>query len=422
MNERCSLAATEIASLQVINRSTVAEALSNTSSLRVTRIVVTDEAANLIFDSYPDTKEKFFLFPEIIRALSGYDVFNWSYSNGVMVSKAASPIMAYGSMVGCVYMMESDAQQGSLLQSLQVNTFTISIVLEIILIIFSFFFSKAFTARLKKIMVSIGVIREGDYTHKVVMGGNDELTVLGDEFNTLVEKLYTSENKRRQFVSDASHELKTPLASIKLLSDSILQNEMDIETIREFVADIGNEAERLNRMSEKLLTLSYIEREDDSDFIITMISPTIERVVRMISAIAAKKQIQIHMDLANDSPILVHEDDLYQIIFNLAENAIKYNKEQGHLTIGLSRNEDMAILTIADSGVGIPEESLPHIFERFYRVDKARSRESGGSGLGLSIVRNIVLRNHGTIEVKSTVGVGTTFTVSFPVFETEETT
>ena len=422
MLERCYLAATEISELQVINQNTVSEAMSSIRSLRVDRVIVTDETAKIIYDSSPaDQENEYALFPELKDALRSNDVFSWKCSDGTMTSKAAIPIVSYGSLTGCVYITEYDTQQGALIQSLQINTFYITMALELILILFSLLFSKAFTARVRKIMISMRIIREGDYSHRVNMGGNDELTVLGEEFNDLVDRLRTSENKRRQFVSDASHELKTPLASIKLLSDSILQNEMDIETAKEFVEDIGNEAERLNRMSQKLLTLSYIEDDMDSDFEITYIAPTVERVARMVSAIAAKNKIQIDLDLQNDSPILILEDDLYQIIFNLAENGIKYNTPGGKLIISLSRQDDTAILKIADTGVGIPEDSVDHIFERFYRVDKARSRQTGGSGLGLSIVRNIVERNNGQILVESTLGQGTVFSVHFPIFETEIT-
>ena len=140
----------------------------------------------------------------------------------------------------------------------------------------------------------------------------------------------------------------------------------------------------------------------------------------MLSVIAEKSRITIQINIENDSPILILEDDLYQIIFNLAENGIKYNIAGGTLTINLRRNNDEAVMTVQDTGTGIPEESLEHIFERFYRVDKARSRKSGGSGLGLSIVRNMVERNNGRICVESKMGQGTVFTVIFPVFDPEE--
>ena len=195
---------------------------------------------------------------------------------------------------------------------------------------------------------------------------------------------------------------------------------MDMDTAREFVSDIGNEADRLNRMSQKLLSLTRIESQQDGDCEIITIEPTISRVIRMLSGIAKENEITITSIVDMDSPILILEDDLYEICFNLVENGIKYNKHGGELIIHLSRQEDNAIVKFRDTGVGIPDEAIGHLFERFFRVDKARSRKSGGSGLGLAIVKNLVERNGGTIEVESVINEGSVFTVSFPVFDMEE--
>ena len=421
MIEKCRLAATEFSSLEVMNTSTVTGAVSRMESLRVTRLIVTDSSGKAIYDSAEKSAvDSYILLPEVMVALDSNNVFSWNYHDGVMHSKAATPVYSYGTLTGCVYMMELDAQQGALIESLQNNILTITVVLEVVVILFSLAFSNASSIRLRRIMSSMRIIREGEYAHKVDMGGNDELTILGKEFNDLTDRLQASENKRRQFVSDASHELKTPLASIKLLSDSILQNDMDMETVHEFVEDIGKEADRLNRMSQKLLSLSRAESYEDADCEIIYMAPTIERVVRMLDAIARENNITIETDLREDSPILILEDDLYQIAFNLTENGIKYNTPGGTLRISLHREVDMGVLQITDSGVGIPAESLEHIFERFYRVDKARSRKSGGSGLGLSIVRGMVERNGGEITVESEIGKGSTFTVRFPAFDLEK--
>ena len=423
MIEKCQLAAAEISAEEVLNATTSANAVKQMGSLRVTRLVITDHNGMAIYDSAADPQVgKHMLLPEIVQALDGNDVFSWNYHAGTMQSRAATPIMSYDTLIGCVYMMEYDAEQGALIQTLQQNTFYISLVLEVLVTIFAVFFSNSFTRRLRKIMVSMRVIREGDYSHKVKMGGNDELTVLGNEFNDLVERLRISEQKRSNFVSDASHELKTPLASIKLLSDSILQNEMDSATVKEFVGDIGNEADRLTRMAQKLLSLTRIESQEDSDCEIVYIAPTVDRVIRMLTGIAQKSSITMETEIIQDCPILIIEDDLYQIVFNLVENGIKYNVPGGKLSVTLTRQEDNAVIMVKDTGVGIPKESVGHVFERFYRVDKARSRKSGGSGLGLSIVRNMVERNGGKILVESKVGEGSTFTLIFPVFDMEEET
>ena len=424
MIEKCNLAATEIANLEVLNPTTVSSALTQMGSLRVNRLIITDQTGKAMYDSMntDSSSDVYILLPEVVKAMEGKgnDVFSWKYQNGAMQSQAAVPVFSYGTLIGCVYMMEYDADQGALIESLHENILVITLVLELVVIAFSIAFAVAFSRRLRRILTSMRIIREGDYSHKVKMGGQDELTYLGEEFNDLTEKLQTSENKRRQFVSDASHELKTPLASIKLLTDSILQNDMDMDTVREFVGDIGNEADRLTRMSEKLLSLTRMESIDHEEYEIINLSPTIRRVLRMLSGVAQAGDIKIQFHCLQDSPVLILEDDLYQIIFNLVENGIKYNTAGGSLTVALTRDNDNAVLTITDSGTGIPEDAIGHIFERFYRVDKARSRKSGGSGLGLAIVKNLVEKNQGTITASSVFGQGTTFTVVFPIFETEE--
>ena len=426
MIEKCQLASDEIATAEVLNPSTVSGIVSQMESLKVSRMIVTDQSGLALYDSGQASVGSYVLLPEILRALGkneigmeGNDVFSWKYRNGIMESRAATPISYYGSIIGCVYMSEYDTAQGSLIYSLQRTVLQITLILEIIVVLFSIAFSSTFSRRLRKIMTSMRIIQEGDYSHKVNMGGNDELTILGNEFNDLTERLNTSEQKRRRFVSDASHELKTPLASIKLLTDSILQNDMDMDTIREFVGDIGNEAERLNRMTAKLLSLTKVDMASAEEIEIIYMSPTVRRVHRMLSPLANQAGISIELSLDEDCPVLILEDDLYQVVFNLMENGIKYNQAGGTLSVTLRHQEDNAILIVRDTGMGIPEDSLSHIFERFFRVDKARSRASGGSGLGLSIVRAIVQRNRGEISVESTLGQGTCFTVSFPSFETE---
>lgn len=424
MQDKAQLVASTLADQDVLNTESVGAAVETLDNLKVTRLIVTNASGVALYDSLAeqDGSSQFYLYPEIVEALQGNDVFASTYHDGVIESRAAAPILSYSTLAGCVYMMEYDTQQGSLIQSLQTNILTVTLVLACILLIFSLVFSVAFTKRLDRIMASIRTIREGNYSHKLHLGGKDELTILGEEFNGLTDRLQESEQRRRQFVSDASHELKTPLASIKLLSDSILQNEMDMETVREFVADIGDEADRLNRMSYKLLSLTKVDAESETECEIVYMVPTIRRVVRMLSAIADNSAVTIKTEIIQDCSILIQEDDLYQIIFNLVENGIKYNVPGGSIFIRLDRREDNAILQIRDTGVGIPESSIDHIFERFYRVDKARSRQSGGSGLGLAIVHDMVSRNRGTIEVESRIAdpSGTTFTLEFPVFDVEE--
>ena len=419
MIEKCQLASDEISTLEIINTSTISSILTQMDSMTVSRLLVTDRAGAVLYDSKEVSLGTYALLPEVLRALEGNNVFTWHYHDGAMTSRAATPIVSYGSILGCVYISEYDTEQGAVIKTLQTTILQITFLLEVAIIIFALFFSGTFSRRLRKIMSSMRIIQDGNFSHKVDLGGNDELSILGREFNVLTERLQTSEQKRHRFVSDASHELKTPLASIKLLTDSILQNDMDMDTVKEFVGDIGNEADRLNRTTAKLLSLTKVDSREEIESEIIYMEPTIRRVTRMLTPMANEVNVQIELDLQQDAPVLLLEDDLYQIVFNLMENGIKYNTDGGTLCVKLMRQEETASLIISDSGMGIPDDAVGHIFERFYRVDKARSRATGGSGLGLAIVRAIIYRNRGDIAVDSAVGKGSTFTVSFPVFDTE---
>lgn len=398
------------------------QVLKKIGSLNATRVLVTDASGLVTYDTMEENSAigHYALLQEVVLALEGNDVLYSSYASGALESSAAMPILRGDTLVGSVYLMEYDTDQGNLIQALQQNVFRISIVLEVAIIIFSLIFSEIFSYRMREIFNSVRMIRGGDYTHKMRIRGHDELSVLATEFNALSERLQASEDRRRQFVSDASHELKTPLASIKLLSDSILQNEMDRDTVLEFVADIGNEADRLNRMSQKLLSLNKMDAKKEDDQVIEDIYYVTERVFRMLSPVANLNQIRLINKTEPGCTVLMFEDDLYQIIFNLIENGIKYNKPGGSVTLALTRHGDEYTITVQDTGVGIPEDSLPYIFDRFYRVDKARSRQAGGSGLGLSIVSDMVGRNLGTIEVTQPETGGSCFTVVLSAFDWED--
>ena len=417
--EKCHLAADELGTLEELDAFAISQILGKMESLTVTRLIVTDPGCAALYDSALTAAGQRILLPEVLQALEGDDVFNGDYQKGVVICRAATPITHGGKRIGCVYMTEYDPVRGALVRSLQIHVFQITALLEVFVLLFALIYSARFGLRMSRIMNSMRIIQSGDYSHKVVIGGSDELAMLGREFNDLTDRLQLSEQKRTQFVADASHEIKTPLASIKLLSDSILQNDMDAATMREFVADIGAEAERLNRMTEKLLALTKLDSNPSSEVEIIHMAPTIRRVSKILLPTAQAAGVTVELHLEDPCPVLLLEDDLYQIVFNLMENGMKYNVPGGKLEVRLFREGDNAVLTVSDTGTGIPEEALPHLFERFYRADKSRSRATGGSGLGLSIVHAFVLNNGGTIRAQSTLGKGSCFTVTFPLFDTE---
>ena len=419
--DKIQVVASAFSGVDPLTAETVDQVISVLGDINATRLIVTNAEGTALYDSSENQNAtgRRVILPAVVEALRGNDVFFSAYQNAALVSCAAVPIMDHESAGGCVYLLDYDAEQGNIIANLERTIMQGSFLLLGVIVLFSAFFATTSSRRMRKILTSMQLVREGEYSHKIQLRGSDEFATLATEFNKLTDRLQESEAQQRQFVSDASHELKTPLASIKLLSDSILQNEMDSDTMREFVADIGNEADRLTRMTQKLLTLNRAESAEVEHEIVDL-SQTLSSVFRMLVPLADSQQIRLTANVERLCTILAFEDDAYQIMFNLVENGIKYNRPGGSVHVVVRHTAEDVVFSVQDTGVGIPEDALEHIFERFYRVDKARSRQAGGSGLGLSIVHDLVTRNYGAIDVKTEVGQGTCFTVTFPYFEAEE--
>ena len=380
------------------------------------RVMVTDSAGLVLYDSgKPDCEGRYALLSEVRYALGGKQMFGSRFADGAFFSTAALPVRSGGVTLGAVCVYEYDEAQAELILSILNRLVTISIGASAVALALTVVFSRALTGRITRLAEAIRVVRGGDYEHRLKPEGNDELTELCEEFNNMTQTLETTEQQRRRFVSDASHELKTPLAAIRLLADSIEQSEdMDEATMREFVSDIGTEADRLQRTTEKLLDLSRRDDGVKAPCVRVSLAEVADSTLRLLSPLAEKLGVTLSCTPDESCVITAPEDEVYQIVFNLAENAVKYNVEGGSVDISMRREDGNVLLTVEDRGIGIPEADLPNIFSRFYRVDKARSRERGGSGLGLSIVHDAVAALGGSIEVAAREGGGTRFTVSFP--------
>jgi two-component system sensor histidine kinase VicK len=227
------------------------------------------------------------------------------------------------------------------------------------------------------------------------------------------------ENMQREFVANVSHELKTPLTTIKSYTETLLDGAVnDIDTTRGFLSVVDDEADRMTRLVRDLLQLSRLDynrekwNKRDNDVL-----GIIKNVITKIEFTAKSKQQQLRLLFDQDAKIKVYsdKDKIEQVILNILSNAIKYTQEGGKIDIDAKHLGSSMQVTITDDGMGIPEAELPMIFERFYRVDKARSRAMGGTGLGLSIARQIIEEHKGTIEVESKEGKGTTFKLTLPV-------
>lgn len=433
MNSQTAVMASTLMGLEELTEENVLQVMNVLDHKDLERVVVTDPAGKIIYDSDRNgrvlandrteepTKEEYALLREVVSALEGNDVFHCFYSNSAFVSTAAVPIVYRGMTIGAIYVVEIDRVQGKLLQNLRDNLMHISIVITVVVLGIGTVLSQMLTVRVAALLKAIHIVGEGEYGHRLLSDSHDELSQIAEEFNNLTDRLQATEEVRRRFVSDASHEMKTPLASIRLLADSILHNEpMEPELTREFVTDIGDEADRLTRITEHLLTLSRLENLPSVERTPVDVGGVVNRVVAMLTPVADSAGVKLHWRFKADHVIRCTEDDLYRVCFNLIENAIKYNKPGGSVDVILSRDDEQILLEVLDTGVGIPEEDLPKIFNRFYRVDTARSRVAGGTGLGLAIVRETVRRHGGWVSAERRASGGSSFNVGFPAYVPEE--
>ena len=361
------------------------------------RITVIGTDGRTIFDDGEGSFD-----PEDLRtALRGEIAFQSALTGTDFISSIAVPIVSPDGLRGAAALYENDLDLARLLLTVRERIAVLSLMIGALVLLLAITFS---------------------WVDRHIITGNDEISELGREFNALTEQLETNEVQRRRFVSDASHELKTPLASIRLLSDSILQTEnMDPGTVREFVSDIRTESDRLQRTTEKLLVLSRMD--DDIKVVpepVDLKQVTLD-TLSALAPLARDRRVSLGSQLDDGCVVMASREDMERIIFNLAENAIKYNVPNGSVTVRLSQDDNSVHLSVEDTGIGIPEEDRLNIFTRFYRVDKARSRQSGGSGLGLSIVHDAVTAHGGSIRVGNNRPQGSVFIVSFPRPTSEET-
>lgn len=422
MNTQATLMAARLSDLDHLTRDNVGPVMEMMDERRGYRVVVCNEEACAVYDN--STREsavgRYLVYPEIAQALTGWDVFLSGFEEDAFTSRFVMPILNKGRVTGALYLYDYDAEQGAQLTDLRNKMSTFSAVISSLLIVVSVFISMALTRRFSALLRAIRSVRDGNYGYRAPVYGRDELAEVAGQFNDLSGRLEKTEALRRQFVSDASHELKTPLASVRLLADSILQTEdMDTETLREFITDIGDEIDRLTRMTEKLMQLTRMEAVES---VRVMVRPAvvISRAAHMLEPFARKSGVELRLELDPDSAVRGDADDLYLAVYNLMENGVKYNRSGGRVRVFCYTQDIQVFVIVDDNGVGIPEEDRPRIFERFYRVDKARSRSAGGSGLGLAVVEQALFRMGGEIKVESVPDKGTRFTLSFPIYTEEE--
>ena len=295
--------------------------------------------------------------------------------------------------------------------------FLIVVAASLLVLIISVVFSGYITRPINELKSVALSISRGNLHQRIFVSGRNEMAALADTFNTMSEKLENMDQKRSEFVSNASHELKTPLSSMKILIESLLyQDGVDEKIYKEFLGDINNEIDRLTDVITGLLSLAKTDSETKALKIEKiLLSELINKTVNALKPIAHERDVTLIYTVNNDLEVYCDAVKVMQAVMNLADNAIKYSERGGHVWVSLQKSGANAAIEIKDDGCGIPESELPHLFDRFYRVDKARARETGGSGLGLYIARTIALLHGGSIEVQSEEGLGSVFTLYLPI-------
>ena len=385
------------------------------------RILLIDKEGKIQYDTLSLLEGTRTQAPEAIAVLTGQEVRAFGVhalaDSADYAALCAAPMVSVEGPIGAVLLSTPVDELRQAILAVEAQLMTVFLVVAAAALIAAFVFAISLTAPIKAMTSAIRRMGKGDLTARVKVHASGELKELADSYNAMAEKIENFDQSRSQFVQNASHELKTPLATMKLLLENLIyQPDMPSELRAEFMQDMNHEIDRLSGIITDLLTLTKMDSEETAikhekfDFTELCIG-----AVHALQPAAEKNRLTLTMDVAKDVTLQGDESKLGQVIYNLIDNAIKYTPEGGSVFVTMKTDGRNAVFAVRDTGVGIPEEDAKHIFDRFYRVDKARSRETGGTGLGLSIVRQMVQLHRGEIKVDSVFGKGSTFTVTLPL-------
>ena len=290
-------------------------------------------------------------------------------------------------------------------------------LIMIVCIIAAWAIGNACSRSIKRMNKQMEIVGDGQLEANLKVSGFKEFKQLTERYNSTISKLKVIDSTRQEFVSNVSHELKTPITSMKVLADSIVQNEnADLDMYKEFMSDIVDEIDRETKIINDLLTLVKMDKKSaEMNLSEISINDLLEVILKRVTPIARTREIEITYESYRDVVATVDEVKLSLALTNIIENAVKYNVDGGWVKVTLNADHKNFYVKVADSGVGIPDDCKEQVFERFYRVDKARSRDTGGTGLGLAITKSVILMHKGTIKLYSESGEGTTFTIKIPM-------
>ena len=401
------------------------------------RAILLDCYGKVQIDGKKQLNGKELLLPEVVSVLNDakngafgvhvyekYETLNNKFfseanktKDKIWIDYTTCPLYNNNELIGVFLFSTSLYDLMTNLYSLQNYMYFFLLATATVVFIVTLFLSGYITKPLIFLTRSIQKIGQGDFSLRVPEQGSSEIKKLSKTFNIMSTKLEMLDKSRNQFVSNASHELKTPLTTIKILLENVIyQPEMPKDMQTEFLDDINKEIDRLNLIISDLLTLVSADANTTKLQIEEIsFSALVLDTIKKLELVAEQKQQDICVQIQEDCEIQADSPKLIQVVYNLLDNAIKYSPENSKIEVKLIKVGQSVVFSVSDSGTGIPKDEQLHIFDRFYRVDKARSRNTGGTGLGLSIVRQIVRLHQGEVTVESEEGKGSIFTVTLPI-------
>ena len=400
--------------------------LGQISNLYDGRVLIINSNFKIVKDTYGISEGKTMISEEVIQCFKGESTSNYDKQNGyieittpIVLSNSASGTDSTGNgeIKGVILTSVSSDSIAATMDILGRKAGILEILISVVIVGGALGAANILVKPFDHLTDAINDIKEG-YTEEFAYVPDYVETVhIVDAFKQVLARMKRLDDSRQEFVANVSHELKTPITSVKVLADSLLaQENVPAELYKEFMEDIAEEIDRENKIINDLLALVKMDKTAaDLNISVVNINELTEIILKRLRPIARKRDVEVTFESIRQVTAEVDEVKMSLIITNLVENAIKYNKDHGSVKVVLDADHQFFTLEISDTGIGIPEESMEHIYERFYRVDKSHSREIGGTGLGLAITRSAVLMHRGSIKLTSVEQEGTTFLVKIPL-------